>query len=167
MTIYSISEDTILSIKSRFCDFIKNTYNTKCIDNQLKHSQPVYPHSCYQNKLIDCYNKIEILEKRINSLHKYIKTSNYIIIAKFHLFPVSNLSTFEDTLVSWKTIIHNLFFEVNLPLTWIIRCIKYNIKHSNSSVVFVYLISSTVQKFVRNKLKNHIQEKYDNNISVQ
>lgn len=61
------------------------------------------------------------------------------------------------TAESWKNALQLLFFTNNLPQMWIIDTIIYSCPQKNSHIiVYVYLISHFVKKFVHAKLSKYL-----------
>lgn len=73
-----------------------------------------------------------------------------------------NLEVIEDyaNTATWKSPLYNLFYKTNLPQLWITNCLLYNVKNSTTTIVFVYLISNEVKKYVHKKLNEYVQMNY-------
>lgn len=73
-----------------------------------------------------------------------------------------NLEVIEDyaNTATWKSPLYNLFYKTNLPQLWITNCLLYNVKNSTTTIVFVYLISNEVKKYVHKKLNEYVQMYY-------
>lgn len=108
-------------------------------------------------------NKIKNLELQISKLqtsiyHLTLDIKNpYITIIGYE-----NLENIEDytNTSTWKTPLYYLFYKTYLPQLWITNSILYNVKNSKTKVVYVYLISNEVKKYVHKKLNEYVKISY-------
>jgi hypothetical protein len=165
MIVKTVSTETLALLKNNFCKYIKTHLKDVCT---LKITETEPLQDSLSNKNV--FEKVTILEQKLEMLTKRIyRKKNYIVISKFNLLNLSSFINNTDMFFeqpTWKNIVYKLFFLNEIPLLWILNCIQYTIKQSNTTVVFVYLISSNVQTQVKNKLQKYLQTNYNQDITV-
>lgn len=92
------------------------------------------------------YIRIQLLLKKL--IRHCIQTP-YIKISGFQ-------NTFHNN-KNYETCIFDVFFNNQLPISWILKSIIYTTKHTSNVIVFLYLISHPVKQYCKLKLKEHFK----------
>ena len=110
------------------------------------------------NRLLSRILALEKIIKQIKQKHE----SPYIKIIGYNF--INTTYNFQD---QCKSKLHTLFFDTNIPETWILTYVDYNHPKSKQKIVFVYLVSYSVKCYVKCLLSNYLLKHYANTVLIK